>query len=148
MQSKKKKLLIVDDDEDILEFLKVILEEEGYSVITTDKDDYLEKLHDDSLPDLILLDLLLSGKDGREIVAYLKMQENTKHIPVIMFSAHPNAQEMSSNAGADDFVAKPFEIDLLLSKIAKHLKWLQWLRDTISNKEVLERWNKKTKQHN
>ena len=122
MLSKKKKLLIVDDEEDILEFLKVILEEEGYIVVTTDKDDYLEKLQDDSLPDLILLDLLLSGKDGREIVTYLKMQENTKHIPVIMFSAHPNAQAMSRNAGADDFVAKPFEIDLLLNKIAKHLK--------------------------
>ena len=122
MQSKKKKLLVVDDEEDILEFLKVILEEEGYIVITTDKDDYLEKLHDDSLPDLILLDLLLSGKDGREIVTYLKMQENTKHIPVIMFSAHPNAQEMTRNAGADDFVAKPFEIDLLLKKIAQHLR--------------------------
>jgi DNA-binding response OmpR family regulator len=122
MQSKKKKLLVVDDEEDILEFLKVILEEEGYIVITTDKDDYLEKLHDDSLPDLILLDLLLSGKDGREIVTHIKMQENTKHIPVIMFSAHPNAQAMTRNAGADDFVAKPFEIDQLLSKIAQHLK--------------------------
>ena len=122
MQSKQKNLLVVDDEEDILEFLKVILEEEGYTVITTDKDDYLEKLHDESLPDLILLDLLLSGKDGREIVAYLKTQENTKHIPVIMFSAHPNAQAMTKNAGADDFVAKPFEIDLLLKKVAQYLK--------------------------
>jgi DNA-binding response OmpR family regulator len=122
MQSKKKKLLVVDDEEDILDFLKVLLEEEGYIVITTDKDDYLEKLHNDIFPDLILLDLLLSGKDGREIVKYLKMQENTKHIPVIMFSAHPNAQEMTRNAGADDFVAKPFEIDLLLNKVAQYLK--------------------------
>jgi len=122
MRSNKKKLLVVDDEEDILEFLRVILEEEGYIVITTDKDDYLEKLHNDTFPDLILLDLLLSGKDGREIVKYLKMQENTKHIPVIMFSAHPNAQEMTRNAGADDFVAKPFEIDQLLNKIAQYLK--------------------------
>ena len=121
MQSKQKNLLVVDDEEDILEFLKVILEDEGYFVVTTDKGDYLERLQD-TLPDLILLDLLLSGKDGREIVAYLKTQENTKHIPVIMFSAHPNAQAMTKNAGADDFVAKPFEIDLLLSKIAKYLK--------------------------
>ena len=122
MQSNKKKLLVVDDEEDILEFLKVILEEESYLVITPDKDDYLEKLRDDSLPDLILLDLLLSGKDGREIVSFLKMQENTKRIPVIMFSAHPNAQAMARDAGADDFVAKPFEIDQLLKKIAQHLK--------------------------
>ena len=122
MQRKKKRLLVVDDEQDILEFLKVILEEEGYTVDTRDKHEYLEKLNNDILPDLIILDMLLSGKDGREIVTYLKMQENTKHIPVIMFSAHPNAQAMTRNAGADDFVAKPFEIDLLLNKIAKHLK--------------------------
>lgn len=118
MQSKKKKILVIDDEEDILEFLKVILEDEGYIVFTSDKDDYLEWLHDDILPDIILLDLLLSGKDGRDIVKYLKMQEKTKHIPVIMFSAHPSAQEFTKQAGADDFVAKPFEIDLLLNKIA------------------------------
>ena len=122
MQSQKKKLLVVDDEEDILEFLKVILEDEGYTVVTTDKDDYLEKLQDDTLPDLILLDLLLSGKDGREIVKYLKTNEKTNHIPVIMLSAHPRARETTKQAGADDFVAKPFEIDLLLNKVAQHLK--------------------------
>jgi len=122
MQSQKKKLLVVDDDEDILEFLKVILEDEGYTVVTTDKDDYLKKLQDDTLPDLILLDLLLSGKDGREIVKYLKTNEKTNHIPVIMLSAHPSARETTKQAGADDFVAKPFEIDLLLNKVAQHLK--------------------------
>jgi CheY-like chemotaxis protein len=122
MQSQKKKLLVVDDDADILEFLKVILEDEGYTVVTTDKDDYLEKLQDEPLPHLILLDLLLSGKDGREIVKYLKTNEKTNHIPVIMFSAHPSAREITKQAGADDFVAKPFEIDLFLKKVAQYLK--------------------------
>ena len=122
MQSQKKKLLVVDDDADILEFLKVILEDEGYTFVTTDKDDYLEKLQDEPLPDLILLDLLLSGKDGREIVKYLKTNEKTNHIPVIMFSAHPSAREITKQAGADDFVAKPFEIDLFLKKVAQYLK--------------------------
>ena len=121
MQRKKKRLLVVDDEQDILEFLKIILEEDGYTVDTTDKDDYLEKLND-ILPDLILLDMLLSGKDGREIVKYLKMHEKTKHIPIILFSAHPGAQGFAKQAGADDFVAKPFEIDLLLNKIAQYLK--------------------------
>src|SRR5207247_10131478 len=121
MQRKKKRLLVVDEEQDILEFLKVILEEEGYTVDTTDKDDYLEKLND-ILPDLILLDMLLSGKDGREIVKYLKMHEKTRHIPVIMFSAHPSAKESALQAGADDFVSKPFEIELLLNKIAQYLR--------------------------
>ncbi len=121
MQSKRKKILVVDDEQDILDFLQIILEEEGYVVITTDKGEYLEKLHNGGLPDVILLDMLLSGKDGREIVKYLKNQQETKHIPVVMFSAHPSAEESARRAGADDFVAKPFEIDLLLDKIAQYV---------------------------
>jgi DNA-binding response OmpR family regulator len=121
MQSKRKKILVVDDEQDILDFLQIILEEEGYDVMTTDKGDYLEKLHNGGLPDVILLDMLLSGKDGRAIVNYLKRQEETKHIPVIMFSAHPSAEESARKAGADDFVAKPFEIDVLLARIAQYM---------------------------
>jgi DNA-binding response OmpR family regulator len=117
MQSKRKKLLVVDDEPDILEFLQIILEEEGYEVLTSEKGEYLEQLHNGGLPDLILLDVLLSGKDGREIVKHLKSQEETKHIPIIMFSAHPNAEETAKKAGAEDFVAKPFDIDVLLAKI-------------------------------
>jgi response regulator RpfG family c-di-GMP phosphodiesterase len=72
MQCRRKRLLVVDDEPDILEFLKVILEEEGYAVVTSLKGEYLEHLHNGGLPDLILLDVLLSGKDGRLIVKYLK----------------------------------------------------------------------------
>src|SRR3989440_9602577 len=118
MQSKQKKIFVVDDEPDILEFLQELLEQEGYTVAITDKAEYVERLHNDGLPDLILLDVLLSGKDGREIVKHLKSQEETKHIPVIMFSAHPNAEKAAQAAGADDFIAKPFEMDELLAKVA------------------------------
>jgi DNA-binding response OmpR family regulator len=121
MQNSPRRLLVVDDELDILEFLQIILEEEGYEVVTADKGEYLEQLHNGGLPHLILLDVLLSGKDGREIVKYLKSQQETKYIPVIMFSAHPSAEETARLAGADDFLAKPFEIDVLLAKIAQHL---------------------------
>ena len=121
MQSKPKKILIVDDEPDILEFLQVILEEEGYVVLTTEKGEFLQKLRNEGLPDLILLDMLLSGKDGREIVNQLKHQEDTKHIPVIMLSAHPTARQTALEAGADDFIAKPFDIDDLLSIVALNL---------------------------
>lgn len=117
MQSKQKKILVVDDEPDILEFLQIIFEEEGFIVVTTEKGEYLEKLNNGALPDLILLDMLLSGKDGREIVKSLKSREKTKHIPVIMFSAHPSAERTALAAGADDFVEKPFDIEVLLRKI-------------------------------
>lgn len=119
MEKNKRKILIVDDEADILEFLQIILEEEGYTVTTTDKGEYVEKLYNGSLPDLILLDVLLSGKDGREIVKELKRQKDTQHIPVIMFSAHPSAEQTARISGADDFISKPFDIDVLLARIAK-----------------------------
>jgi DNA-binding response OmpR family regulator len=122
MQSRPKKLLVVDDEPDILEFLEVILREEGYVVVTSVKGEYLEQLHNGGLPDLILLDVLLSGKDGRLIVKYLKSQEETRHIPVVMFSAHPSAEETARQAGADDFLAKPFDIDVLLTKLALQIE--------------------------
>ena len=121
MQHAPKRILVVDDDPDILEFLQVILEEEGYTVVTSDKGEYLEQLRNGELPHLILLDVLLSGKDGREIVKYLKSQQETRHIPVIMFSAHPSAEATSRQAGADDFLEKPFSIDALLARIAQYL---------------------------
>lgn len=122
MQYLSKRILVVDDDPDILEFLQVILEEEGYSVTTSNKGEYLEQLHTGGLPHLILLDVFLSGKDGREIVRYLKSQQETKHIPVIMFSAHPSAKYTALEAGADDFLEKPFTIDAILAKIDSRLR--------------------------
>lgn len=121
MKSKPKKILVVDDEPDILEFLELILTDEGYVVASSGKGEYLEKLQDGDPPDLILLDMLLSGKDGREIIRYLKSQEETKHIPIIMFSAHPSAEGTARAAGADDFLAKPFDMDVLLEKLAKYV---------------------------
>ena len=121
MRSKQKKILVVDDEPDILEFLQDLLEGEGYTVAITDKAEYVQKLRAGGLPDLILIDVLLSGKYGRTIVKQLKSQEATRHVPVIMFSAHPSAEESVRVAGADDFVAKPFELDEVLAKIAKHV---------------------------
>jgi DNA-binding response OmpR family regulator len=120
MQKIGKRLLVVDDDPDILQFLQLIFEDEGYEVSVCAKGPYLEQLHKDELPNLIFLDVFLSGKDGREIVKYLKSQEETKHIPVIMSSAHPKTEATARAAGADDFLAKPFDIDVLLAKVARY----------------------------
>jgi DNA-binding response OmpR family regulator len=122
MEQYAKKILVVDDDPDILDALKFMLEDAGYEVTTTEKGDYAENLHDTNrgLPDVIILDVLLSGKDGRLICQRLKGQEETRHIPIIMISAHPNARQSVTAVGADDFVAKPFDMDELLAKIAKY----------------------------
>jgi DNA-binding response OmpR family regulator len=110
-------ILVVDDDPDIVDALRFMLEDEGFDVQTTDKAAYAESLHDGNgrLPDLIILDVLLSGADGRAICRKLKSQDDTKHIPILMISAHPNAEQSVKDVGADAFVAKPFGVDELLS---------------------------------
>lgn len=117
MEKKSQKILVVDDEPDILLFLREILEDEGYNVATSDDGAAIEQLQMHDLPDLILLDMLLSGKDGRELVKYLKAHEETRDIPVIMISAHPTARESALAAGANFFLAKPFDLANLLNMI-------------------------------
>ncbi len=117
----EKKVLIVDDDIDILEVLNLLFEFSGYQTKATPDAEYTYSLIHDFKPDAIILDVLLSGYDGRDICRQLKSAEATKHIPVIMISAHPNALESTKQAGADDFVAKPFDIHVLLNKVERLL---------------------------
>jgi DNA-binding response OmpR family regulator len=122
MAGRQKRVLVVDDDPDILDAIRLTLEDEGYAVTTTEKGEYAENLHDGNggLPDLIILDVLLSGKDGRTICRHLKSREETRHIPIIMISAHPDARESSQDVGADAFLAKPWDIDELLAIVAHY----------------------------
>src|SRR6266498_2492656 len=113
------KILVVDDDEGILEVVQIVLEGEGYQVQTSQSSECFQNFGD--LPDLILLDVLLSGEDGREICKQLKSDEKTVHIPVIMLSAHSDASRVADTSGADDFLEKPFDVDVLIEVVEKHL---------------------------
>jgi DNA-binding response OmpR family regulator len=113
----KKRVLLIDDDEGILDALKIMLESAGYDVQSSLTPSPLFLLSQRSLPDVILLDMLLSGQDGREICKRLKSQKETKDVPILMISAHPNAGISIKKAGADDFLAKPFEVSDLLEKV-------------------------------
>lgn len=118
MMAAQKNIMVVDDDLDILEAISLMLEDAGYMVMTTNKGDFIEHLDTNKLPDMIILDMLLSGSDGRDITRQLKTQARTKHIPIIMLSAHPKAKQEAQTSGADDFLPKPFEMDELLEKVA------------------------------
>ncbi len=115
--TKMPKILIVDDDEDLLLGLQAVLKKKGYTVeITTKGSETFTKIHSFK-PDLILLDVLLSGKDGRDICRQIKADGATKDIYVIMISAHPSAMRSMQEISANDFVAKPFDVDDLLLKL-------------------------------
>ncbi|MEK7571453.1 MAG: response regulator [Patescibacteria group bacterium] len=116
-----KKIFIIDDEESIVEALTLLLEDVGYTVFSAKKGkDILQNVRETS-PDIILLDLLLSGLDGREICLELKNQSETKEIPLIMVSAHPSAEKSAKEAGSDNFLAKPFETEELLALLDQYL---------------------------
>lgn len=119
--NRKKTILVVDDDPTILEGIKVALEEEGYIIETADDGEMIKQKIKRTDPDLILLDYLLPGTDGIKITQHLKKMNETKHIPIIMISASYNSKKIMKEAGADDFLAKPFNIDDLLAAIDKHI---------------------------
>jgi DNA-binding response OmpR family regulator len=117
-----KKILIVEDDIDILDAIKIILERENYSAEAISKGDETYRKINDFKPDLIILDVLISGNDGRTICKNVKSNKKTSHIPIVMMSAHPSAIKEYEACGANDFLPKPFETDELLSAIKKNLK--------------------------
>jgi DNA-binding response OmpR family regulator len=116
-----KKILVIDDDESILEALKLGIESEGFSVEATSEGEQAFQKAQEFSPNLILLDLLLSGRSGNEIARELKADISTKDIPIILLSAHPNAKNMSEDNIAD-FLPKPFDFDVLISTINKHIR--------------------------
>lgn len=114
-----KKIMIADDDSGILDAMSQMLEGVGYEVVVSVDGESIEKIHD-NLPDLLLLDIWMSGLNGRDICKKLKNQELTKHIPIIMVSANKDTKGIAKEAGANDFLAKPFEMDELLAMAEKY----------------------------
>ncbi len=117
-----KRILAVDDNQDILDVLRYILEDSGYEVDTlSDGHDLFSQIAK-SHPDLILLDIMLGDMDGRVLCKNVKQTAATHNIPVILVSASHNiADSMKQNGAPDDFIAKPFDIHVLLNSIERQL---------------------------
>src|SRR5215204_4030685 len=115
------KILLIDDDPDIRTVMGMMLKKEGYEVETASRREEALEILETGKPSLILLDVLLSGDDGRELCREIKANEATKHIPVIMFSAHPGAAQQFESYGANDFISKPFNTEALLDKLSRQM---------------------------
>lgn len=116
----QKKVMIADDDPGILDAVQAMLEFGGYEVSST-VDGATVLAMDEDLPDLLLLDIWMSGTDGRDVCKALKNQAVSKLMPIIMISASTELERSAKEAGADDFLEKPFDMDELLSKVEFHL---------------------------
>lgn len=112
-----KKILLIDDDPDVITVLQILLKKKGYQVATASYEEEAYKQVEFFMPNLVVLDVLLSGVDGRTICKKLKNTNSSKHIPILMFSAHPGAQKNMEDFGADDFLPKPFESNKILERI-------------------------------
>ncbi|MDI6703758.1 MAG: response regulator [bacterium] len=118
----KGKVLIVEDEEDVITILKEVLETKGYEVITIqDSHQAFDKIVS-SLPDIILLDVMMPGISGYEICKRLKGDKITKDIPVVMLSARAQKDDVKKGfwSGADEYVTKPFDVFQLIDRLDRY----------------------------
>jgi DNA-binding response OmpR family regulator len=112
------RIYVIDDDMDLLKVVKSLLLKRGFDVSTFSDWEVANSSMKIFEPQLLLLDVFLSGIDGLDVCQKLKSSPYTKHIPILLFSAFPRIAESAiHDYGADDFIAKPFEVDDLIKKV-------------------------------
>jgi CheY-like chemotaxis protein len=116
MGAKAKTILIADDDKAIVDSIGAILDLSGYEVLKVpDGTSVIDAVK--ALPDLILLDIQMPGHNGQTVCRQLKRQASTKDIPVIIVSASMDVRQKAEQAGADDYLEKPFDMEVLQQKV-------------------------------
>jgi two-component system, OmpR family, alkaline phosphatase synthesis response regulator PhoP len=117
-------ILVVEDEADIQELLEYTLGKDGYRVDVTDRGEEALDLVQEHRPSLVVLDLMLPGLDGLEVCRRLKRAETTSEIPVIILTAKGEEEDVVAGfeAGADDYVTKPFSPKVLSARVAAVLR--------------------------
>jgi len=120
----KTSILIIEDEEDIRELVKYNLQRENFDVLEAESGEEGLKLVERVMPDLVLLDLMLPGKDGLEICRMLKRNPRTQNIPVVMMTARGEESDIITGLelGADDYVVKPFSPKVLGARVKAVLR--------------------------
>ena len=127
--NKKEKILVVDDEPDIRKVLAKILSVEGYRVSTAnDANKALQKISE-GIPDIIILDIMMSECDGMTLKAKLNDRESTAGIPIIFLTAKNGLQDKVAglDIGADDYITKPFEASELLARIKAIIRRMNYI---------------------
>ena len=118
----KSKIYILEDNLDILEIMTESLEVEGYTINGFSMAADFRSAMKTDIPDLFLIDVVLPDGHGINLCEDLKLNRSTKHIPVILLTAHSEIEKMKIRSRADDFIAKPFQMADLIKRIANQLK--------------------------
>ena len=116
-----KKIMICDDDDSILEVLQMMLEFDGYTVFLENNSTNLIKQINNVNPDLLLMDLWMPVLSGDQLLHTIRSTKELEDLPVIILSASVDGNDIATNAGANAFIAKPFDMDDITLKIEKVL---------------------------
>ncbi|MGP1433901.1 MAG: response regulator [Catonella sp.] len=132
--SEKQKILVVDDDEDISELISLYLIKECFDTKRAEDGDAALKLFNEYKPDLILLDIMLPGKDGYDVCREIR---KTSKVPIIMLSAKGEIFDkvLGLELGADDYMIKPFDSKELVARVKAVLRRFAPAENSISNTE-------------
>lgn len=116
-------ILVVEDEVYALKLVKLVLQREGYKVVTAENGSEALRLAQEILPDLIVLDIMLPGLDGFQVCQYLRGNPTTAKIPILMFSAlsRPADQRKGFEVGTDDYMTKPTKMADLLDRVRSAL---------------------------
>ncbi len=123
------RILIVEDEQHLADGLRYNLEAEQYDVDVVDNgEEALARLMGDAIYDLVILDLMLPGIDGFTVVQELRRVR--RFVPVLMLTARGRSEDMRHglDSGADDYLAKPFELPILIARVRGLLRRREWLR--------------------
>ena len=120
-KEKSVKIAIIDDDPSMVKVLRIMLTSSGYEVVEATSGTKGFMITKRELPDLVLLDIMMPDVDGFEVCRRLKLDPDTKNIPVIFVSAKTGAEhiEMGLSLGAEGYITKPFELQDILDKIVE-----------------------------
>ncbi|MEA2405636.1 MAG: two-component system, OmpR family, alkaline phosphatase synthesis response regulator PhoP [Thermoleophilaceae bacterium] len=111
--------MVADDDTEIAVLVEILLQREGYDVVTAMNGSEALRLIEQKRPDVLVLDIMMPNLNGYEVVQRLREKKATRFLPVILLSARAGAldRKYGIRMGADDYVLKPFQADDLLERI-------------------------------
>ncbi|WP_374951316.1 response regulator transcription factor [Mucilaginibacter sp.] len=113
----REKILVIEDEPIIGEMMCILLEMEGYKVISLGDTGMARRKLESNEVALVMLDLNLSGEGGQSMCRYIKSNPDLQHIPVILVSANTDLAKIKDECGADDYIAKPFELNDFVKKV-------------------------------
>jgi class 3 adenylate cyclase/CheY-like chemotaxis protein len=140
-------ILVVDDLPQNVKLLDAILSPRGYTVVAAGSGEEALAAVADRPPDLVLLDIMMPRIDGFEVCRRLREDPATRYLPIVMITAHANEEKVKAiEAGADDFLAKPFDQAELLARVRSLLR-IKRYHDTIESQAAeLAEWNRSLEQ--